>query len=503
MSQKKSSRVVLSIEQKSKLHEMIKNGVNKEQLKAKFKIADRTLYREIQNATTTNNRSHQESKMNINRKRYQKPKYYEIEDKVYEIHESIRQFGLPVSGPYLRLLADRTAKQLLEDPNCPEKVKSKYNSAIFGNSWLLAFKNRWNIKKLRLNGERASVPLNVDELMKPIIEVIKDLNIPISNIYNWDETGLFYRSMPRYTLASGLDDGAGAKEDKVRITALLSVSGDGSKKKLVVIGKSKVPRGTSEEFWKENGIQYFYNSKAWMNSTIWNKLLKEFDDSLDAPSILIVDNFSGHDIDPLEDYKYLIPIFLPPNTTSVTQALDAGIISLFKVKYRSKLVNFVCERIEENRGSFKLNEITIAKIIPWVKESFMEVEASTIRKCFYKTLKLEMFSDESKEYEESIQQELADPLPKALSTLTEIVELYLGTRVNPMELVEYALHDPHIDIQEDFEEESDDDIIVENPSTMMAYNNSLLRYFTNTGCPMEVYHCLELKKKLQKHLNFE
>jgi hypothetical protein len=48
MSQKKSSRVVFSIEQKSKLHEMIKNGVNKEQLKAKFKIADRTLYRKIQ-----------------------------------------------------------------------------------------------------------------------------------------------------------------------------------------------------------------------------------------------------------------------------------------------------------------------------------------------------------------------------------------------------------------------------------------------------------------------
>lgn len=63
---------------------------------------------------------------------------------------------------------------------------------------------------MRTNGERASVPANVHELMAPIIEEIKDMNLHPSKIYNWDETGLFYRALPKCTLAvKDVDDGAG------------------------------------------------------------------------------------------------------------------------------------------------------------------------------------------------------------------------------------------------------------------------------------------------------
>ena len=67
---------------------------------------------------------------------------------------------------------------------------------------------------LRVNGERASVPENVSLLMEPIIDKIRLMNIPINRIYNWDETGLFYRAMPKYTLAAEGDDGAWAKESR-------------------------------------------------------------------------------------------------------------------------------------------------------------------------------------------------------------------------------------------------------------------------------------------------
>jgi hypothetical protein len=64
----------------------------------------------------------------------------------------------------------------------------------------------------------------------------------------------------RYTLASGDDDGAGAKEDKRRLTVMLSVNGYGSDTSIVVIGKSKTPRNCNSQFWKENGVDYFSNS---------------------------------------------------------------------------------------------------------------------------------------------------------------------------------------------------------------------------------------------------
>ena len=57
------------------------------------------------------------------------------------------------------------------------------------------------MRKVRINGERASIPVNWEELMQQILQLISSENIPISRIYNWDETALFYRQMPKSTLA--------------------------------------------------------------------------------------------------------------------------------------------------------------------------------------------------------------------------------------------------------------------------------------------------------------
>jgi hypothetical protein len=175
------------------------------------------------------------------------------------------------------------------------------------------------------------LPSDVDRLMEPILDAIRALNIPPCNIYNWDETGLFYRAMPRYTLASISDDGAGSKEDKLRITAMISVNGDGSDTTLVLIGKSKTPCGCNEEYWRNHGVDYYFNSKAWMTGQIFKTLLRKFDERVCEPTILLIDNFRGHNVEELEDYNLIIPIFLPANTTSKTQPLDAGIISNWKV----------------------------------------------------------------------------------------------------------------------------------------------------------------------------
>ena len=42
-------------------------------------------------------------------------------------------------------------------------------------------------------------------------------------------------------------------------------------------------------------------------------------------------------------------IFLPKNTTSRSQPLNAGIIRAFKSKYRKLLVNYVISRIDDGK----------------------------------------------------------------------------------------------------------------------------------------------------------
>jgi len=412
------------------------------------------------------------------RKKFQKPKYFEVEDIIFSKFRNYRSLGYPVSGPLLRLTAKRIAKKLINTPGTPSQVIEKYSVAEFGESWLDGFKSRHNIRgNIRVNGERASLPFNIDELMAPIVDLIESSEIPIKNIYNWDETGLFYRGLPRYTLASGDDDGAGSKEDKNRITVMLSVNGDG--------------------FWKENGVDYFSNSKAWMNGQIFEKLLRDFDSRMNEPTILIIDNFAGHSVEELADYKWIIPIFLPANTTSVTQPLDGGIIATAKVKYRLKLMNYILDQVDNN--VFRLNELTLHRCIPWFVEACKELSPLTIQKCFYKTLKMEMFKPADVVV-------LKTEMTQTMDALLNAVGQFMGREVPIIDVMEYLTKDNDIKAEIDNAESDNEQIAIPDPRTFLKQRftiDELKNYLRETGCVREQNYLSAIIEKLECHMNNE
>jgi hypothetical protein len=62
------------------------------------------------------------------------------------------------------------------------------------------------------------------------------------DIYNADETGLFFNVLPDRTLAHKAESCHGGKYSKNRLTVLLCVNSDGSDKQVpIVIGKSPKP----------------------------------------------------------------------------------------------------------------------------------------------------------------------------------------------------------------------------------------------------------------------
>jgi hypothetical protein len=84
-------------------------------------------------------------------------------------------------------------------------------------------------------------------------------------------------------------------------------------------------------------------------------------------------------------------LFLPPNTTSVIQPLDAGIIAAFKTQYKKKLVAWqvaeMAARLEANHG----NPVDLGKVlcdvkqaIMWSCEAWEEMDPQTIRNCWRK-----------------------------------------------------------------------------------------------------------------------
>src|SRR5438132_11276016 len=116
------------------------------------------------------------------------------------------------------------------------------------------------------------------------------------DVYDADETGLFFQMTPDQTLATQAVKGK--KKDKARITILLCTNATGTDKlKPLVIGKSAKPR-CFKNIQKENlGTKYEANKKAWMTSEIFGRWIKSLNatNRLDHRKILVlVDNAPSH-----------------------------------------------------------------------------------------------------------------------------------------------------------------------------------------------------------------
>ena len=131
-----------------------------------------------------------------------------------------------------------------------------------------------------------------------------------------------------------------------------------------------------------HGLRYFSNSKAWMNSDIMDTILTNLNRRFvrERRKILLLPEFK-------EKFSNIKVVFLPVNTTSRLQPLDAGIIKNFKVFYRKCLVKHTLARI--NDASLDgVNASTISKsvdillAIRWIKQAWELVTADTVKNCF-------------------------------------------------------------------------------------------------------------------------
>ena len=64
--------------------------------------------------------------------------------------------------------------------------------------------------------------------------------------------------------------------------------------------------------------------------------------------------------------NYMSIVFLLPNMTSVVQPIDQGIIASFKVRHRSKLVEWVLSQFD---GEGDANDLY--KVVPNVRQTIM------------------------------------------------------------------------------------------------------------------------------------
>ncbi|KAI6648380.1 Tigger transposable element-derived protein 4-like isoform X4 [Oopsacas minuta] len=156
------------------------------------------------------------------------------------------------------------------------------------------------------------------------------------NIFNGDETGLYFRCFPDKGYSIKGTDLPGGKKAKDRITVMLCANMSGTEKDpLLAIGKSKQPRSFPKVLSKLP-IRYEATKNAWMTGIHLREVDKKVDSSLRMNKrniCLLADNCSAHPKS--VSLTNICLKFLPANTTSIMQPMDMGVIKNWKAHYKS------------------------------------------------------------------------------------------------------------------------------------------------------------------------
>ena len=197
-----------------------------------------------------------------------------------------------------------------------------------------------------------------------------------------DESGCFFKALPDVGL---VQKGKQAKGGKIFVSAA------GQKiDEPIVIWKSKLPRcfnGLRDPS-RPGNVHYFSNSKSGMTSEIFETVLSKLNRKLvfkNRKVILFLDNATCHPESMDDKFSNIKIAFLPKNTTSRLQPLDAGIIRNFKVKYRKSLVKYVLSRINDNAFAAEVvQDVNILMAIRWVQRAWKDVTPLTVKRYFEK-----------------------------------------------------------------------------------------------------------------------
>ena len=196
-----------------------------------------------------------------------------------------RAANIEFTGTIIKIKAEEFATKLGERGFCAS------------NGWLDRFKKRHNIKLKNVAGEANSVdPATVDEFRAGIATTLPQRYDP-EDIFNADETALFWLITAGKTLTFKHDPCKGIKHTKSRVTILPCANMTGTeKKKLLVIGRFKNPRAFKGRKHKLK-CTYTHNTKAWMTSMVFTNWLNKWNRKLSRDGrriALVIDNAPCH-----------------------------------------------------------------------------------------------------------------------------------------------------------------------------------------------------------------
>lgn len=172
---------------------------------------------------------------------------------------------------------------------------------------------------------------------------------------------MFYKNVGKRTyVMQTASQGPGSKLLRNHATLLLCTNAKGDFKcKPLMVYRVQNPRVLKGKNLNCMPVHWRWNRKAWMASEIFwdwfhNCFVPEVERYLQSKNLafrvlLILDNAPVHCHEELENaHPNVEVLFLPPNTTSLIQPLNQGIIKAFKAHYMRELYSKACETLAAN-----------------------------------------------------------------------------------------------------------------------------------------------------------
>ena len=308
-------------------------------------------------------------------KRLRTGKCSEINHLLWERYNRVRESNVPITGNLLieeaRLIAERLGDETFQGRN----------------GWLGKWKQRYNICQMNIAGEEGDVS---EEVLESWNERLRELTRGYAprDVWNLDEIGCFWKIMPEKSLSQKRKRCRGGKNAKQRLTVAFIVNAAGGKQCPILIGSSKKPRCfvRLRDPSCPYGAQYFNNEKAWMTTGIMTRILNGLNNRLknvERNVILFLDNAPCNTASLVDMFSNVKVTFLPKNTTSRTQPLDAGVIKAWIAYYRKKLLRHIISQVDSQKNvSDIVKSINLLMAIKWMVESWNDVKPEVKTKCF-------------------------------------------------------------------------------------------------------------------------
>lgn len=322
----KRKRVVLTLKEKMDICARLEKGESRKALMQEYNVGMSTLYDiKAHKAQLLRFFASSDSNKALERRRtLHTPKLEHLDRVLYEWFLVKRAEGVPVSGPMLI----EKAKDFYEQMRLTEPC-------VFSGGWLWRFKARHGIKKLDASSEKQAADHQAAEQFCGFFRSLtSEHGLTPEQVYNADETGLFWRCLPSPSPEGGAVPGG--KQGRDRLTVLMCANATGSHKiKPLVIGKCGGPRAS-------RGIQhlpmaYRAHGNAWADRAVFSDWFHHiFAPAVrehfraqglpaDSKAILLLDSSRAHPREAELVSENIFTIFLPASVTSLIQPMDQGI----------------------------------------------------------------------------------------------------------------------------------------------------------------------------------